>query len=56
MGSAAVVPLELMDLTDEEFNNVSSDIPPIVPAYSVYVEDGDWISERWKELITGAAT
>ncbi len=56
MGTAPVVPRELMDLTDDEFNAVSSAIPPIVPAYSVYVEDGDWISERWKELITGAAS
>ncbi len=56
MGTAPVVPRELMDLTDEEFNNVSSDIPPIVPAYDVYVKDGDWISEKWTELITGAAS
>ena len=56
MGTAPVVPRELLDLTDEEFAAVSSDIPPIVPAYDVYVEDGDWISEKWKELITGAAS
>ena len=56
MGTAPVVPRELMDLTDEEFAAVSSDIPPIVPAYDIYVEDGDWISEKWTEIITGAAS
>ncbi|MFQ5785517.1 MAG: PotD/PotF family extracellular solute-binding protein [Alphaproteobacteria bacterium] len=54
LGTAPVVPRKLMDLTDEEFAAVSSDIPPIVPAYGVYVKDGDWIAEKWTELITGA--
>ncbi len=56
LGTAPVVPRELTDLTDEEYAAVSSDIPPIVPAYDVYVAEGDWISEKWKELITGAAS
>ena len=56
LGTAPVIPRELMDLTDEEFAAVSSDIPPIIPAYSVYVKDGDWISEKWKELVTGAGS
>ena len=51
-----MIPRELMDLTDEEFAAVSSDIPPIVPAYSVYVNDGDWIAEKWTEIVTGAGT
>ncbi len=54
LGTAPVVPRELMDLTDEDFAAVSSDIPPIVPAYGVYVNDGDWIAEKWKEIVTGA--
>ncbi len=56
LGTAPTIPRELMDLTDEEFAAVSSDIPPILPAYDVYIAEGDWIDERWKELITGAAT
>ena len=53
IGVAPVVDRQHMDLTDEEFNNVSSDIPPIVPAYDVYVKDGDWISEAWTSTLTG---
>ena len=56
LGTAPVIPRHLMDLTDEEFAAVSSDIPPIIPAYSIYVNDGDWIAEKWKELITGAGS
>ncbi len=56
LGTAPTVPRELTDLTDDEFNFAASPIPPIVPAYDVYVEQGDWIAEKWKELITGAAS
>ena len=54
MWTAPVVPRALTDLTDEEFNLAASDIPPIVPYYDVYVQDGDWIAEKWQELLTGS--
>ena len=41
-------------LTDEEFAAVSSDIPPIIPRYDIYVERDDWINERWTTMVTGA--
>ena len=56
LGTAPTVPRELTDLTDEEFDFAASPIPPIVPAYSVYVSDGDWITEKWDELLTGAGS
>ncbi len=56
LGTAPTVPREMTDLTDEEFFFASSPIPPIVPAYDVYVENGDWIAEKWKEIITGAGS
>jgi putative spermidine/putrescine transport system substrate-binding protein len=53
--TAPVLPRDMMpNLTDEAFNLASSDIPPIVIDYDVYVENGDWIAEKWQELLTGA--
>ena len=42
-----------LDLTDEEFNAVSSEIEPIVPRYDIYIEKGDWLNQKWTELIVG---
>jgi putative spermidine/putrescine transport system substrate-binding protein len=52
MGTAPVAHREKLDLTDEEFALVSSDIPPIVPRYQTYVDFGDWMEEVWTEMIT----
>ena len=52
VGTAPVMAREHLDLTDEEFASVSSDITPIVPQYHVYLEQGDWISDRWTEMIS----
>ena len=52
--TAPTVRRELTDLTDEEFSRASSAIPPIYPAYNVYVKDGDWIAQKWTEIVTGA--
>ena len=52
MGTAPVAHREKLDLTDEEFALVSSDIPPIVPRFQTYVEFGDWMEEAWTEMIT----
>ena len=53
MGVAPVVDRSHMDLTDEEFAMVSSDIPPIVPFYETYVKNGDWINETWTNMLSG---
>ncbi len=55
MGVAPVAERKHMDLSDEEFANVSSEIPPIVPLYDTYVTNGDWISETWTEIVTSSA-
>lgn len=52
VGTAPVVPRDKTDLTEEEFAAVSSSIPPIVPRYDIYLENGDWISDRWNEIIS----
>ena len=42
-----------LDLTDEEFAAVSSEIPPIIPQYHLYLELGDWINDKWTAMIAG---
>ena len=53
VGTAPVIKRELLDLTDEEFAAVSSEIPPVVPRYDIYVEKSDWLNQKWTELIVG---
>ena len=53
--TAPVLPRDMLpDLTDEAFNRASTTIDPIVANYQVYVDKGDWISERWEEILYGA--
>ena len=52
IGTAPVVDRKHLDLSDEEFAGVSSDIPPIIPQYHLYLKWGDWIAEKWTEMIT----
>ena len=50
--TAPVLPRDMLpNLTDESFNRASSTVEPIVPNYQVYVDKGDWISQRWDELL-----
>ena len=50
--TAPVLPRDMLpDLTDEAFNRASSTIDPIVPNYDLYVARGDWLDERWDELL-----
>jgi len=51
VGTAPVMDRKHLDLTDDEFAAVSSDITPIIPQYHIYLEMGDWISDRWTEMI-----
>lgn len=53
VGTAPTVPRNLTDLTDAEFAAVSSDKAPILPLSTLYVDKGDWVSQKWSELITG---
>lgn len=51
VGVAPTVRRDVLDLTNEEFNAVSSEIPPIVPYYEMYTEKADWINQKWTEMI-----
>lgn len=53
VGTSPTISRELTDLTDEEFGAVASDIPPILPRYDVYNARGDWLNQKWSELIVG---
>ncbi|MFD2238426.1 ABC transporter substrate-binding protein [Aureimonas populi] len=53
IGTAPTLRRDLLDLTDEEFAAVSSDIDPVVPRYDLYVEKADWLNQKWTELIVG---
>ena len=53
IGTAPVVDSALTDLTDEELAAVSSSIAPIIPRYDIYKAHGDWISDRWNQMIGG---
>ena len=52
VGTAPTVVRDVLSLSDEEFAAVSSDIEPIIPMYSLYLERGDEISQMWSERIT----
>ncbi len=53
VGTAPTVERELTDLSAEEFSAVASDIPPIIPRYDMYEARGDWLNQRWTEMIVG---
>lgn len=53
VGTAPTVRRDLLDLSDEEFASVSSDIAPIVPRYDLYQTRADWLNQKWTELIVG---
>jgi putative spermidine/putrescine transport system substrate-binding protein len=52
VGTAPTVEREHLTLSDEEFDAVSSEIPPIIPRYDMYLERGDWIDQLWIERVT----
>lgn len=53
VGTAPTVKRALLDLTDDEFAAVSSEIDPIVPRYDLYGSKSDWLNQKWTELIVG---
>ncbi|HLB81046.1 MAG TPA: ABC transporter substrate-binding protein [Dongiaceae bacterium] len=54
VGTAPTVERKHLDLSAAEFDAVSSDIPPILPKYDLYLEQGDWVNQKWTEMITAA--
>lgn len=52
LGTAPTVQRQYLELSDEEFAAVSSEITPIIPRYDIYLERGDWINQIWSERIT----
>ncbi len=53
VGTAPTVKRELLDLSEQEFASVSSDIDPIIPRYDLYQTKSDWLNQKWTELIVG---
>ncbi len=53
VGTAPTVNRALLDLTDEEFAAVASDIAPIIPRYDMHAERSDWLNQKWLEMIAG---
>ena len=51
VGTAPTVEREYLSLSDEEFAAVSSDIPPIIPRYDLYLERGDWVEQIWNQQV-----
>ncbi len=51
MGIAPIVPRESMDLTDDEFAAVSSDIEPIRVQTEIHLREGDWLETKYQEMI-----
>jgi putative spermidine/putrescine transport system substrate-binding protein len=53
LGSAPVVERSTMDLTDEEFDSVSSDIDPVRPHYEMQALKTEFINQVWTEMQQG---
>lgn len=53
VGTSPTIRREALDLSEEEFAAVSSDIPPIIPRYDLYQTRSDWLNQKWTELIVG---
>jgi putative spermidine/putrescine transport system substrate-binding protein len=53
VGTSPVVERKDTDLTDKEFNAVSSATPPIIPRYDLHVSKADWLNQKWTEMIVG---
>jgi putative spermidine/putrescine transport system substrate-binding protein len=53
VGTAPIIPRNLLSLSDAEFAAASSEIKPIIPDYALYTERGDWVADKWTGMITG---
>lgn len=52
LGIFPVVPRAATDLTDEEFSAVGSDIKPISNQTQVHLREGDWLKDKYLEMIS----
>ena len=51
MGVFPIVSRGSMDLTDEEFSAVGSDIEPIRVQTEIHLREGDWLETKYQEMI-----
>jgi len=51
VGTAPTLNRAVLTLTAEEFAAVSSEIDPIIPRYDLYASKGDWLNQKWTEMI-----
>jgi putative spermidine/putrescine transport system substrate-binding protein len=51
MGVFPIVPRDAMDLTDEEFSSVGSDIEPVRVQTHIHLREGDWLETKYQEMI-----
>lgn len=52
LGVAPVAKRELMDLTEEEFAAVSSELEPIRVQTEIHLREGDWLADKYLEMIS----
>ncbi len=52
LGIFPIVPRDTTDLTDEEFSSVGSDIAPITVQSHIHLREGDWLSDKYLEMIS----
>ncbi len=53
VGTSPTIRRDLLDLTAEEFDSVSSEIEPIIPRYDLYQTKSDFLNQKWTEMIAG---
>ena len=51
VGAAPVVDRGKLNLTDAEFSAISSTVDPVVPQYAMHLERGDWVEQKWTEIV-----
>ena len=51
LGVFPVAPRDSMDLTDEEFAGVGSDIDPVRTQTHIHLREGDWLKSKYQEMI-----
>lgn len=51
LGIFPIVPRSSMDLTDEEFSSVGSEIEPIRVQTEIHLKEGDWLESQYQEMI-----
>ena len=51
LGIFPIVPRDAMDLTDEEFSSVGSDIDAVRVQTEIHLREGDWLESKYQEMI-----